>query len=296
MTIIIDRQSEKRLQNMDREIQFHHYKCQDIARELERDMIHRNLAPGVLLPGTAELALRYHVSTKTIHRALQQLSRRKLIRRIPGVGSVVVDSMGLTPHSRIGVFLFSLLDSDPRELGQVLADQSTMILRNLFENAGHRVVSHFQAFTPVEKIAPGKWFWRVITDDGVKTETRSFTQTADLMRDCDAPLIHATPTYLGSSTEPLTFAFTEVGKLKTITAKYAGESLICKQIAPNLIAVNAPQKGWKKGVGNLSLELTFLCYEKTIGNKVRFIAVTTTDKAVKLSSGEEIAPLGRIVR
>ena len=82
----------------------HKYKCLDIVKALEANIVGSQLAAGVELPGTEELASRYRVSEKTIHRALQRLADRKLIRRVRGSGSFVRRNVGLPLHSRIGFF------------------------------------------------------------------------------------------------------------------------------------------------------------------------------------------------
>lgn len=126
------------------------YRCQDIVKALEAHIVGSQLAAGVELPGTAELASRYRVSEKTVHRALQHLADLKLIRRVRGSGSFVRGNMGLPPHSRIGFFYFESLNHEIPSLNSILCRNSRSLLRQVLEDAGLSVEFHSEQLPKVE--------------------------------------------------------------------------------------------------------------------------------------------------
>ncbi len=126
------------------------YKCQDIVKALEANIVGSQLAAGVELPGTVELAARYRVSEKTIHRALQRLADRKLIRRVRGSGSFVRGNVGLPPHSRIGFFYFESLNAEIPAFHNVLFQNSRRLLRQVLEDAGLTVEFHCEQLPAIE--------------------------------------------------------------------------------------------------------------------------------------------------
>ena len=126
------------------------YKCQDIVKALEANIVGSQLAAGVELPCTAELASRYRVSEKTVHRALQHLADRKLIRRVRGSGSFVRGNMGLPPHSRIGFFYFESLNVEIPSFNNILCQNSRLLLKQILEDAGLAVEFHSEQMPNVE--------------------------------------------------------------------------------------------------------------------------------------------------
>lgn len=126
------------------------YKCQDIVKALEANIVGSQLAAGVELPCTAELASRYRVSEKTVHRALQHLADRKLIRRVRGSGSFVRGNMGLPPHSRIGFFYFESLNVEIPSFNNILCQNSRLLLKQILEDAGLAVELHSEQMPNVE--------------------------------------------------------------------------------------------------------------------------------------------------
>lgn len=86
-----------------------------IYRDLERAIRSGELSPGKALPSQNELAKIYQVSTTTTRRALSELEKSGLIRRIQGKGSFVEDlGQGSDAFSHIG-FVHHLNDETNSE-------------------------------------------------------------------------------------------------------------------------------------------------------------------------------------
>src|SRR5579863_5362788 len=75
-----------------------------IARALEREIAAGTYAVGARLPTEAQLATRFSVNRHTVRRALEDLSRRGLIRVEQGRGSFVAEDTldyGVGPRTRL---------------------------------------------------------------------------------------------------------------------------------------------------------------------------------------------------
>lgn len=91
------------------------YAERDIALDIENSIVENKLAVGSRLDTTAQLARRYLVSEKTVHRAISRLVERKLLYRVRGSGTYVRNNISFSDRLNVAVFVC-------RPFGDMLAD------------------------------------------------------------------------------------------------------------------------------------------------------------------------------
>jgi len=70
---------------------------------LRREIVEHSVSPGIQLPTSRELALRFRVSAKTVDRALRNLAQRGMVERVPGRGTFVKNNRPEIARNRIAV-------------------------------------------------------------------------------------------------------------------------------------------------------------------------------------------------
>lgn len=81
---------------------------------LRREIVEHTVSPGIQLPTSRELALRFRVSAKTVDRALRNLVQRGMVERVPGRGTFVKNNRPELTRNRIAViYLFHDTPAEP---------------------------------------------------------------------------------------------------------------------------------------------------------------------------------------
>lgn len=70
---------------------------------IRREIVEHTVSPGVRLPPSRELALRFRVSAKTVDRALRGLAKSGMIERVPGKGTFVKNNRPELVRNRVAV-------------------------------------------------------------------------------------------------------------------------------------------------------------------------------------------------
>lgn len=114
------------------------YSEREISAALESYIIEHELAEGVQLSTALQLAEKYGVSTKTIHRAIGRLVRKGMVYRVRGSGTYVRSHGCPAGALQVGLFLWKQ-QSEMSVLDQAAFDVFTDDLVGQIERQGHRV-------------------------------------------------------------------------------------------------------------------------------------------------------------
>lgn len=121
------------------------YTCRDIARELETYIVGNQLAEGVALSSTVDIARRYDVSEKTVHRAIGHLVDKGMVYRVRGNGTYVRNALSTSNSLRIGIFDFTCATMEIPALDRLAFDNEMQEFYHALESGGHSVELFFDS-------------------------------------------------------------------------------------------------------------------------------------------------------
>lgn len=114
------------------------YSEREIAALLEDYIADNELASGVRLSTSAQLAEKYDVSLKTVHRAVARLVKKGMVYRIPGNGTFVRNYAAAETTLQIALFLWKN-QTELSMLDQAAFDYFTDTLTTSVAGHGHRI-------------------------------------------------------------------------------------------------------------------------------------------------------------
>ena len=114
------------------------HSSRDIAAALEGMIRERGLEHGVRLSTSVQLAEKFGVSTKTVHRAVERLVSKGMVYRIRGSGTYVAENKPEAAKLNVGLFLWKQ-QSGVTMLDQVAFDSFADDLESGIRALGHRV-------------------------------------------------------------------------------------------------------------------------------------------------------------